>query len=519
MKLPLALLTAASLFAATDTPKERDLCSAPPGANPPSLPAKILTGQGSEYIHFTITTSNPEAQRFFTQGVAQMHSFWAVEAERSFLQAAALDPTAPMPYWGIAMVAAGDYRPFFQLVRDGVPAKQELKGGPLRAVEAAKKAAQLAQVPGKATGLEKLYIASIYARRTADNPDAAYISGLRTIVAAHPDEVEASTYLALHLMSGFTLPDHQPRTGSMEAADLLRALAVKFPDHPGVHHYIIHGFEGATFASDAWPSCRRYPELVPNIPHALHRPGHIYAQTGKWEEAAQSFEAAAQNELGYLHADALYGNGHHGHNVQFLVTTYIFQGKYDQALAQARSLMAFGENPREAKEVDNTYAIFRQGWFGVLRTLVAAERWDDILDGKSLPVYDKPREQAWRHWALALAEGNRGQLALARKEQQAMEASLKEMAAKTAKPIPPVMNVASKELEGQMALFEHKTDKGLKLLETAATMERSLRYTEPPAYARPISPILSAKAKAAGRTELAQTAYKNALDQYPGSLP
>ena len=37
-----------------------------------------------------------------------MHSFWAREAERSFLQAAALDPAAPMPYRGIAMVAAGD---------------------------------------------------------------------------------------------------------------------------------------------------------------------------------------------------------------------------------------------------------------------------------------------------------------------------------------------------------------------------------------------------------------------------
>jgi tetratricopeptide (TPR) repeat protein len=369
MKLAIALL-AATLFGA-DVPKEKDLCSAPPGANPPSLPARILTGQGSEYIHFTITTANPEAQKFFTQGVAQMHSFWAVEAERSFLQAAALDPSSPMPYWGIAMVAAGDYRPFFQLVRDGVPAKQELKGGPLRAFEAAKKASALANVPGKATDLEKLYIASIYARRTADDPDAAYIAGLRKIVAANPNEVEAATYLALHLMSGFTSPDRKPRTGSMEAADLLRTLAVKFPDHPGVHHYIIHGFEGATFARDAWPSCRRYPELVTNIPHALHMPGHIYAQTGKWDEAAKSFEDAAQNELGYLKADSLYGNGHHGHNVQFLVTTYMFQGKYDQAMEQAKSLMAFGENPREAKEVDNAYAIYRQGWFATLRTLVA----------------------------------------------------------------------------------------------------------------------------------------------------
>ncbi len=508
------LFTAVTIFGA-DAPKDKDLCSAPPGANPPSLPAKILTGQGSEYIRFRMTTSNPEAQKFFVQGVAQMHSFWAVEAERSFLQAAALDPTAPMPYWGIAMVAAGDYRPFFQLVRDSVPAKQELKGGPLRAVEAAKKAVELAAVPGKATDLEKLYIAAIQARRSASDPDAAYVAGLRKVVAAYPDEVEAPSYLALHLMSGFTLPDRKPRTGSMEAADILRALVVKFPDHPGVHHYIIHGFEGATFARDAWPSCRRYPELVTNIPHALHMPGHIWAQTGQWDEAAKSFEAAATNELGYIKADALYGTGHHGHNVQFLVTTYMFQGKYEQAMAQANGLMAFGENPREAKEVDNPVAVYRQGWFAALRTLVALEKWDAILDGKTLPIYDKPREQAWRHWAFALAQGNRGSLAEAKKEQTAMEASLKELAAKTGKPVPPVMDVARKELEGQMALFEHKTAKGLKLLETAGAMERALRYTEPPSYPRPVLEVLGNKALAAGQLETAAAAYKDALDQYP----
>src|SRR5258708_30845276 len=98
---------------AQTAPKTADNCSPPPGAIAPSLPAKILTGQGT--VHFPITTSSPEAQKFFDQGVAQMHSFWAREAERSFLMAARLDPTAPMPQWGIAMVAAGDWRPRFQI--------------------------------------------------------------------------------------------------------------------------------------------------------------------------------------------------------------------------------------------------------------------------------------------------------------------------------------------------------------------------------------------------------------------
>src|SRR3954469_19588137 len=93
--------------------KPADGCAPPPSSVAPSLPAKLLEGQGS--VHMAITTSNPEAQKFFDQGLAQMHSFWAREAERSFLQAAALEPDAPMPQWGVAMVAGGDWRPRFQI--------------------------------------------------------------------------------------------------------------------------------------------------------------------------------------------------------------------------------------------------------------------------------------------------------------------------------------------------------------------------------------------------------------------
>src|SRR5580704_10226486 len=272
--------------------KAPDLCVPPPSGTAPALPAHLMTGQGTEYVHMAITTSSSEAQKFFDQGLAQLHSFWAVEAERSFLQAAALDPDAPMPWWGVAMVAAGDYRPRHQLENAAnTPANARTAGG--RAVAAAEKAVELSKAPGKATDLEKLYIASIAARRQAKNSDDAYIAGLRAIVAKYPKEVEARTFLSLHLMRGFELPDHTPRADSMEAVSILRQLLIDAPDHPGVHHYIIHAYEGSTFAKEAWPSCKRYAELVTNIPHALHMPGHIYSQTGKFDLAEKYFGMAA----------------------------------------------------------------------------------------------------------------------------------------------------------------------------------------------------------------------------------
>src|SRR5437763_14103923 len=112
MKIQLAWLFVFAL-APAGAQQKGDNCAPPPSALAPTLPAKLLSGMGTARL--PITTANPEAQRFFDQGLAQMHSFWAREAERSFLQAAELDPLAPMPQWGIAMVAGGDWRPRFQI--------------------------------------------------------------------------------------------------------------------------------------------------------------------------------------------------------------------------------------------------------------------------------------------------------------------------------------------------------------------------------------------------------------------
>src|ERR1700752_3296004 len=158
MKTLLCVLLSTLALAQKQSP---DLCVPPPSGAAPALPAHLMTGQGTEYVHFPITTSNPEAQKFFDQGLAQLHSFWAVEAERSFLQAAALDPDAPMPWWGIAMVASGDYRPRHQL--EANRGNDGPRSASSRAKAAAKKAFPPTKVPGKATALEKMYIAAIAA--------------------------------------------------------------------------------------------------------------------------------------------------------------------------------------------------------------------------------------------------------------------------------------------------------------------------------------------------------------------
>jgi tetratricopeptide (TPR) repeat protein len=516
-KLLVAALLAAAAFAQqkATTP---DLCVPPPSGTAPALPAHLMTGQGTEYTHFKITTSNPEAQKFFDQGLAQLHSFWAVEAERSFLQATQLDPDAPMPWFGIAMVASGDYRPRHQLEANrggGDP-----RGPNQRVLAAAKKAVELAEVPGKATDLEKMYVAAIAARRmppAGKSADDAYIEALRAINAKYPKEVEARTFLSLHLMRGFDLPDHTPRADSMESVAILRQLLKDAPDHPGVNHYVIHAWEGSSFASDAWPSCKRYAELVPNIPHALHMPGHIYSQTGKLDLAEKYFGMANVNELGYIKADSLYGTGHHGHNTHYLSTAYAFDGQYDKAKQYARSLLEFKENPREKAAVDNAYTAFRQGWFALMRAMVLSQNWDELLDGTSLPVYDRPREQAWRHWAMGVAQAGKGNGSAAAEEAKAMDAALKDYESQVKKQPPAELTAARMELEGHVLFAQGKGDAALKALKHASETQRKIRYSEPPQYPRPVNEALGEIALKAGKTAEAQVAFRTALEDLPGS--
>ena len=72
----------------------------------PRQSAYLMKGMGR--VRFPVTTSVQEAQLFFTQGVAQLHGFWYFEAERSFRQAAMLDPDCAMAYWGMTVANRGN---------------------------------------------------------------------------------------------------------------------------------------------------------------------------------------------------------------------------------------------------------------------------------------------------------------------------------------------------------------------------------------------------------------------------
>jgi tetratricopeptide (TPR) repeat protein len=504
---------------------EADLCAVPPGAQP-SLPAKLLPGMGQ--TNMPVTTASKEARAFFNQGVSQMHSFWFIESERSFLQAATLDPDMAMAYWGISVSAAGDYRPAFQLLRDpydggrsapseaAAPASiQRTASGAavdprIRAREAIARAMSLRH---RVSARERLYIEAEAARRDpqAASPDGSHIAGLRKLVAEYPDDLEAKSILGLALLDGYDPVTRAPRTNTVEGTTLLHEVIARNDNHFGAHHYLIHGWEGSSTPEKAWPSCERYPGLVTNIPHALHMPGHIYAQSDRIDDAIEAFAQAATNELKWLGADVLYPNGHHGHNVHFLVHSLNLDGRFRESMDRVKHMMSFKETPRERNGSSQRVA-YRQGYYSLVKTLVRFERWDLVLDGTTIPTYDKPEQHAWRTWAIGLAHAAQGRLEAARSIREEMRRHVSRATA-TRRPL----EIAELELEATIAARSGDKVRAYEMFWKAADMEAALLYTEPPSYPRPVVEGLGSTASALGDAEVAERAFRETLSREPGS--
>jgi tetratricopeptide (TPR) repeat protein len=516
--------------------KEPDLCAVPPGAQP-LLPAKLLPGMGITK-DFPVTTSSDEARQFFLQGISQIHSFWFTESERSCLQALEYDPNMAMAHWCIALSAAGDYRPAFQLLRDpsNVGGRGAVASGEaaatgadsadatvrrttngaaidpqVRAREAIAKAMALRDT---VTPRERLYIEAQAARRApgAKNAaDAAYVAGLRKLVAAYPDDLEAKSMLGLALDNGFDPATKEPREHTLEAIELLEEVTKKDDARFGAHHYLIHAYEGSKTPEKAWHDNARYAGLVTDIPHALHMPGHIYAQSDKITEAISAFSGAAAVELKWIESDSLYPQGHHGHNVHFLIHALNLGGRYDESMKWVQHLFTFKENPRE-RSGNNQRGVWRQGYFGLIKTVVRFEKWDAIQDGSTIPVYDKPEQQAWRHWAIGLAQANTGQIDRARATLADMQ---KDLSGVTSAKEP--IAIAAQELAATIAARGGDRKKAYELYRKAADREAAMLYTEPPAYPRPVVEGWGNVALALGDYATAEKAYREALAREPGS--
>ena len=170
----------------------------------------------------------------------------------------------------------------------------------------------------------------------------------------------------------------------------------------------------------------------------------------------------------------------------------------------------FKETPRERRG-NSQRVTWRQGYFGLVKTLVRFERWNDILDGKTIPAYDRPEQNAWRVWAQGLAYAATGKKA----ESQAALKELSDILPKLDASRRPLA-IAQMELEATIAAHRGDRKKSRYLFAKAADLEAGLLYTEPPSYPRPVAEAWGHAALILRDYGSAEKAYRIALSREPG---
>ena len=233
-------------------------------------------------VHF-VTSCNREAQPRFDHAVALMHSFQFGRAIEGFHSVLAVDPGCAIAYWGIALSSWSN--PFA-----GFKSPAQLAQG-LQAVQQGRAAAAK-------TKRERAYIeavAQLYTdtrQRDQATRALAYEVAMEQVSRKYPADTEASIFYALALAAAAD-PSDKTYARQLKAGAILERLFAKYPDHPGLAHYIIHAYDEPALASRAAEAARRYGHIAPSTPHALHMPSHTFTRTGDWQASIDTNLASA----------------------------------------------------------------------------------------------------------------------------------------------------------------------------------------------------------------------------------
>lgn len=283
------------------------------------------------------TSCTPQAQGTFDLAVATLHSFGYRDSERLFLEVLTADPTCSMAEWGIAM---SHYHQLWD-----PPAGENLKAG--------LSAAQKGLAMGPKTERENEYLKAVQAfYQNADSDDhriraRRYEAAMELLHEHYPQDSEAAIFYALALIAEAPYND-KTYANQRKATEILEPLFREQPDHPGLAHYIIHADDHLALAPHALEAARRYAQIAPDSPHALHMPSHIFTRLGLWDESIAANLASASSARQYdLPSDQL-------HALDYLVYAYLQSGR----VAEAERLTQHLPEPRagEAAHYAGLYA-------------------------------------------------------------------------------------------------------------------------------------------------------------------
>jgi tetratricopeptide (TPR) repeat protein len=285
--------------------------------------------QGIGAVHEAVTTSSPEAQQFYDQGLAYLHAYVWIEAIRSFHQALRLDANLGMAYLGLADAYIG--------MHDLATARSAFQAGKALAA--------------KMSDRERMWL-NIRERELDYAEDElgpekypAYRRALSDALKANPSDPW------LWIQRGLADEGSPYTHGQAGGADTLafyKTASAYAPENAAAHHYFAHSLENAGRAKEALAETATYVRMAPAIPHAHHMHGHALLRVGRTEEAIQEFVKTRELEDEYYRAEKIPAqyDWHHAHNLTLLAMSYQSIGQMkaaEGAFREAFALPAYTE--------------------------------------------------------------------------------------------------------------------------------------------------------------------------------
>ena len=480
----------------------------PPKDLPPPV---MIAGVGSS--HFAITTSSPQAQVWFDQGLSLLHCFWDFEALRAFREAARLDPDCAMCQWGI-----------YRAMDFGGSADDLLKPVVTR----------MKQLAPKASDHEQRYVRSIIESfgKKGEEASQAYQREMEAIIYRYPDDLDAKLLLALSLENGFD-EKGDPRPGELYAIGMLRDILRDHPDNPAANHYWIHAVEQSEHPEWALGSAEKLGRLAPGSGHMVHMPGHIFYRTGDYERARESFLASMQVDTAYMRAQKMApeDDRNYAHNLSYLIANSAEEGRATEAFDYAARLEPLAHAATDASHPGSIAFYVIQIGGTRPRLAIRFGKWQEAIDHPvnfgiaedQLPAAAKALRDGMVIYGEAMQSLEREDVDGGARESDQLDALLwrftrdRDQTDRTAQRVEEILGVASKELAGNVASALGNYGRAKQLLQEAVEMEKKLGYSEPPLYSRPSLESLGYAAIRARDWEMARNAFQQVLVLRPKS--
>jgi tetratricopeptide (TPR) repeat protein len=334
----------------------------------------------------------PAVQPTFERAVALLHSFWWREGEKTFREVLEQDPNCAIATWGIATILIGN----------------TFSTGPTPAqAQQAKEAIERGRAIGAKTERERLFIEAVaqYYERFAERPHGARMKslsdGFEAVAKRFPEDDEAQIFSAIYLTATQD-PTEQTFASALKAAAILEVQFKKHPDHPGVAHYLIHSYDYPPIAEKGLNAAKRYSEIAPSAPHALHMPSHIFTRVGAWQDsAASNLRSASVAKSGKDFNDQL-------HAMDYLVYAYLQLARDTDAQRVVEEAPGVRGNdqvrgtPYALAAIPARYAIERGAWKDAAQLQPQATRFQFTA--------------ALTHFARALGAARSGDVAVAERD-------------------------------------------------------------------------------------------------------